>query len=377
MTHCPTLNRHACSYVITTLLSSILFCSMLPLNPSLALASADTPPKYKVGVLYWSMNIPGQVAMRKGLEAQAEILDAKAVAEGKPGVQLLPFVAGDGTLGIENQIRQMDDLIRKKPDLIIVQPTDNAALSKSLLLANQAGIPVVAYDQYISGGKLACFLTSNNYQAGFLDGEYIASRFPQTHTIKIVMVEYPHVSSTVERVNGFLDALNNRGQPFTILQTFEAVEPVSGHKAGQLILENFPRKNSIDVVFSVNDGGGLAVVQVLQDAKRHEILHATVDGDPQSEKNIEDGNITVVDCAQFCWHLGAEAMQASWSILAGKNVEPVILLPVFPISIETISLYKGWYGEAPHEFRKPWASDDPVWRWELTTPDGSIISTGS
>ena len=34
----------------------------------------DAP--FVIGVLYWSMNIPGQVAMRKGLEAEAERINA-------------------------------------------------------------------------------------------------------------------------------------------------------------------------------------------------------------------------------------------------------------------------------------------------------------
>jgi len=357
------------------LLALIFFYTPQLLAPATSFSTTTT--QYQIGVLYWSMNIPGQVAMRKGLEAKAESLNAQALADGKPGLNLIPFVAGEGITGIEKQILQMKALIQEKPDLIIVQPTDNAALAEPLRLANAAGIPVVAYDQYISGGELVSFLTSNNYQAGYLDGEYIASRFSTTHSIRIVMVEYPHVSSTVERVNGFLDALNSRGHPFRILQTLEAVEPVGGRIAGQSILKNYPEPGSIDVVFTVNDGGGLAVVETLHAAGRNEILHATVDGDPQSEKNILEKKITVVDCAQFCWHLGAEAMNTGWSVLNGESVEPVILLPVFPITIETQPMYKGWFGQAPGEFHKPWPSENPVWRWELTNPDGDIISTDS
>jgi ribose transport system substrate-binding protein len=170
---------------------------------------ADTSQPYRVGVLYWSMNIPGQVAMRQGLEATLEKLNSQSGKQGFRSIELITHVAGDGPQGIENQISQMDSLLDLKPDLIIVQPTDNAALAGGLLRANREGIPVVAYDQYISGkGKLDCFLTSNNYQAGFHCGEYIASRFDSSQTLKIILVEYPHVSSTVERVNGFIDGLS-------------------------------------------------------------------------------------------------------------------------------------------------------------------------
>ncbi len=53
----------------------------------------------------------------------------------------------------------MYELIDQKVDLIIVQPTDNAALAKPLIKANKQKNPVVAYEQYILGGKLHSFIT--------------------------------------------------------------------------------------------------------------------------------------------------------------------------------------------------------------------------
>ena len=174
---------------------------------------------FTVGVLYWSMNIQGQVVMRKGLEREANLINAKAKANKKKKVKLITRVGGDGVAGIENQIKQMDELIKMKVDIIIVQPCDNAALSSSLKKANMLGIPVVAYDQYISSGKLAAYRTSDNYQAGYLDGEVIASKYNKKELVKLILVEYPHVSSTVERVNGFLDALKKYSINYKVLKT--------------------------------------------------------------------------------------------------------------------------------------------------------------
>ncbi len=316
---------------------------------------------FRVGVLYWSMNIAGQVAMRAGLEAEAKAVNREAAAAGLEGVELIPHVAGDGEAGIEHQIVQMRELIADKVDLIIVQPTDNAALALPLREANAAGIPVVAYDQYISGGTLAAYRSSDNYQAGFLDGEYLSSRFPPTQELRIVLVEYPHVSSTVERVDGFLDALAGLHRPYAILKRYEAVEPVSGAAAAQAILRDFPAKGGIDAVFTVNDGGGLAVVDGLAKADRDDILVATVDGDPSSVANIRSGRLTVIDSAQFCGPLGAEALRAAYGILLGNKVPTYALVPVFPITRETLSDYPGWAGPIPKPFTKPWPSLEPLW----------------
>ncbi len=318
-----------------------------------------------VGVLYWSQNIAGQVAMSRGLEDEAGRINAQAASSGKHTLKLHTRVAGDGPDGIEKQVRQMKELIEAKMDIIIVQPTDNAALAGPLAQANAAGIPVVAYDQYISGGVLAAFRTSDNYQAGYLDGEYITSKFPPQETISVILVEYPHVSSTVERVNGFLDALSERGRAYKICASYQAVEPVGGRKAAADILRDFPKRGDIDVVFTVNDGGGLEVVDALAAAGRNEILVATIDGDPKSVENIKNGKLTVIDSAQFCGPLGAEAMKAAYAVLNGEKPPYHALVPTFPITAETVSLYPGWLGPIPAKFGKKWKSLSPEWNGEL------------
>lgn len=323
--------------------------------------AAPDRQELRIGVLYWSMNIPGQVAMRKGLETEARRINAMARRQGLRAVKLFPQVAGDGADGVEHQITQMFEMVKQKPDIIIVQPTDNAALAAPLRAANQAGIPVVAYDQYISGGALAAYITSNNHQAGYLDGEYVAAQFPDQTAIRLVLVEYPRVSSTVDRLNGFLDALRDHGQVYQILKTYEAVEPVGGQLAGKQILRDFPLKGSVDVIFSVNDGGGLSVVEVLANAGRTEIMFASIDGDPKSVENIRARRLTHIDAAQFCGPLGAEALKAAYSIASGNATPRQSLVPVFPITRDTLSRYPGWDGPIPKKFTKPWISRDPVW----------------
>lgn len=352
----PILARRHCSAVMG---AAIVWLSMHS-NHVMAQQSVAAIP-VRVGVLYWSMSIPGQVAMRQGLEAQAARINEDAVGRNRPTVELLPRVAGDGLQGIERQIAQMYELIQLSPDVIIVQPTDNAALAKPLREANRKGIPVVAYDQYISGGTLASFVTSDNRQAGYLDGEYIASYFPDNKKLKLVLVEYPHVSSTVERVNGFLDALRDHAQPYAILKTYKAVQPEEGRQAGMAILRDFPARDSIDVIFTVNDGGGLSVVELLAEAGRGEIVVASIDGDPASVSNIREQRLTHIDTAQFCGPLGAEAMKAGYAVATGQQIARHILVPVFPITKETLERYPGWLGPIPAAFDKPWAANQPVW----------------
>ena len=323
---------------------------------------SDKPKKvFHAGVLYWSETIGGQIAMSRGLEKEAENINKRAVEKGLPIVELDIQVAGDGPKGIENQIIQMNKMIDLKKDIIIIQPTDIAAFGQVLKRANQENIPVVAYDQHIIGGRLSCYLTSDNYQAGYLDGEYVASCFDNKYRIKIIIVEYPNVSSTVERVNGFIDALEKMNQSFDIVRTYQAVDPESGIKAASLILRDFPEKGSFDVVFSINDGGGYNIMKALETAGRKEVFFASVDGDPKSIEIIKKNGILKIDSAQFCSELGAESMRAAYSILMGKKVSKKILIPVFPVTFDTIDMFKGWSHPKPEAFKKFWPSLVPVW----------------
>lgn len=278
--------------------------------------------------------------MRKGLEEEAAKFNAKNIDK----IELTPYVAGEGREGIIKQVEQLKQVVKKSPDAIIIQPTDNAALAEGLQLANQHAIPVIAYDQYIVGGKLASFVSSDNYQGGVDNGNHIDSLFPANKEIKIAVFEYPQVSSTTERVDGFFDALREKHRRFRVVQRYEAVDPESGKYAVAKFLKEFPEKNSVDVVLTVNDGGGLSVVKELLAKKRTEIKHATFDGDPLSIENIKAERLTVIDSAQFCAELGRRSVRALAKVMKGESNLGRMRVPTFPVTLQNVQSYPGWLG---------------------------------
>lgn len=318
--------------------------------------------EYRVGVLFWSENIPGQVAMKKGLESQIEKLNQEALKSGKPIVVPYFFIAGDGEQGIERQIEQFYKLIEMDVDIIIAQPTDSAALREPLIEANKKGIPVIAYDQYIRGGELHSFITSDNFQAGYLGGEYIASYFGED-IINIVLVDYPHVSSTVHRVEGFLQALDDYDQSYRIVKSYKAVEPESGRKAAKDILNEL-EDSDVDAIFAVNDGGGYALARELQEAGFDAVI-ATVDGQPESVEMIKNGKNIKIDSAQFCGEMGRVAMSEAYAVLQGKKSDKMIVIPTFPITKDSLSSYNGWLAKPPMSYKKTWFSTTPIWVYEM------------
>lgn len=326
---------------------------------------------WRVGVLYWSDTIACQQVMRQGLEQAAEHINHTARSNNQRQLQLLSQHAGNGPEGVERQIEQMRNLVdQQRPDIIIVQPADNAALIEPLQRANQTGIPVVAYDQYISGGVLASYVTSDNHQAGYLAGEYMAAQFAhRQEPLRLVLVEYPMVSSTVERVDGFLAGLKDAGVEFKILKNYLAILPEEGQQAAQKLLQDFPEPGSVDLLFTVNNGAGMSMVDVLEAAGRSEILHASIDGDPESVNNVRQQRLTRIDSAQFCAQMGATALQHAYQILQGRPVARHVTIPTFPVTKETLGHFPGWDGRVPASFDKPWPSHTQQWRNQVLELD--------
>lgn len=78
--------------------------------------------------MYWSMKIEGQVAMRNGFEEEITAFNKK----GSDKIELISYVAGEGRKGVLNQVTQLDDVLKKPAQALVIQPTDNSALALSL-----------------------------------------------------------------------------------------------------------------------------------------------------------------------------------------------------------------------------------------------------
>lgn len=258
----------------------------------------EPPDSFEVGVLYWTSELPSHLAMRRGLETEVRRLNAREETAVQFNAEAR--VAGHGEKGLERQIEEMNELIDLGVDLILVQPASDTSLVEPLERPNRLETPVIAFDPYISRGVLDCYVTSDNYRAGCYDGESIASLFEDDRSIQLVLVEYASVSSAVQRANGFLGAFKKLKQPHEVLAHHQAFDANAGKKACQAILEAYPVRGSVDVVFTVNGTCGATVVGELAEAERNEILVASIGGNPESLRNVESGRLAGIDTVEFC-----------------------------------------------------------------------------
>jgi D-xylose transport system substrate-binding protein len=71
------------------------------------------------------------------------------------------------------QIKDVEALITKGVDALVIIPHDGAACAKAVQLARDAGIPVLAYDRLITGCDLDLYMTFDNVKVGELQARYL------------------------------------------------------------------------------------------------------------------------------------------------------------------------------------------------------------
>ncbi len=208
--------------------------------------------KDTVGLSVSTLNNPFFVTLRDGAKAAAA----------KAGLELVVLDAQDK---VDKQVADVEDLIQKKVKVILVNPTDAAAVVPAIKKANAASIPVITVDRAASGGAVAYHIASDNVAGGRLAAEYVCKMLHGKG--KVVELEgIPGSSAARDRGKGFNDSLGAgcSGVAVVARQTanFDRAQGLS-------VMENvLQAQKEIDAVFAHNDEMALGALQAIKASKR-------------------------------------------------------------------------------------------------------------
>lgn len=78
---------------------------------------------------------------------------------------------------VENQVAQIENMITKGVDILVIASIDGEALSEVLNKAKNQDIPVIAYDRLImNSDHVSYYATFDNFEVGVQQGEYIEEK---------------------------------------------------------------------------------------------------------------------------------------------------------------------------------------------------------
>jgi len=273
---------------------------------------------YLIGASYMTMNNEFYKIMNEEIKARAD-------AEGDR------FILRDPALSASRQIEQIEEMLEKKIDVLVLTPVDWESLTSVLKRAKKQGVYIIVADSNVSEEELVdCTITSDNYRAGTIVGQYFVR---SNKRAKLVIMTHETAKSGQDRVRGFLDAVGGQ-DGIEIVRKIEC--------EGQLeiamprLQEAIDEGIDFDNVFCLNDLSGVGVVAALEDNKMLEDVGVYgVDASPDSKVLIKEGMMRA-SAAQFPSKIGKEAANAVYRMLDGKDVEKRILVPVELITQENV-----------------------------------------
>jgi ribose transport system substrate-binding protein len=124
--------------------------------------------KLRIGLTVPTLVNPFFVGMDRGVREECQ----------KLGYEL---IAPNANNDMATQANQMEDLITKKVDLIIICPINAEAIVPVVKKANAAKIPVVALDRGSAGGEMASFIETNNVEMGQKGADFIAEQMKKRY----------------------------------------------------------------------------------------------------------------------------------------------------------------------------------------------------
>ena len=238
-------------------------------------AFADGHGGWTIGFSQDTMDHPWRAYMVTSAEAQA----AKY-----PDIK--EFIYTDAGGSNEKQIADVEDLISRGVDLIMMSPREAQALVPAVEAIKAAGIPLVVLDREIVGEDYNVFIGGNNLQIGDELGKYTKANAPANFNY-LELEGIPGATPTIQRHEGFTAQIEGGA-------TRLDAQPANYDLAPAIpIMEDWltKYKGQFQVIYAHNDPMILGAINVLKEAgyKPGDVFLVGVDGQREAFEAIKEG----------------------------------------------------------------------------------------
>jgi ribose transport system substrate-binding protein len=258
------------------------------------------------------------ITMRKGAEMAAKAVGCELLFQGGP--EFNPTV----------QVPVLQAVIARKPDAILIAPTDKQQLIAPLQQAVEAGIPVITVDTFIDDGKYQdgagpgdfplSYIATDNILGGFLGGVALAKSIGERGKVYVSNVK-PGISTTDQREEGFKLAM--RAYPnITVLDT--QFNDNDANKAAAQVQAVFARNEDLAGVFGANLFSALGAADGVKAlGKSGEIKVVAFDTPTRIVDDLKSGLIDFA-IAQHPAEIGYFGVMSAFAVINGQSIPPAI-----------------------------------------------------
>ncbi len=281
---------------------------------------------FAVGLLaVWASG--SQAAMKIGFSVSTQVNPFyKAMADGvrdqakAEGMEVTVLNAEDK---LEKQIADVEDLIQKKIDVLIINATHDGAAAV-LNKAADAGIPVITLQRGVPGAKVVSHIGTDNVVIGREGAEWVAKKLNGKGNV-VVMEGIPGAASSEDRKKGSAEVWPKYPGIKIVAQQSGKYDRAVALGVMENILQAQPQ---IDAVFCFNDEMAMGALAAVKAAKRTGILITGMDANKDAREAVAKGELAMT-IALPPYDIGKTGvLHAKWLQSKEKPVPARFVMPV-------------------------------------------------
>lgn len=259
-----------------------------------------------------------------------DVKDGAVKAAEENGVELIVTDAQDDP---SKQLTDVENLVQKKPDLIIIDPADSDAIVAAIETANEKNVPVITIDRAANDGEVVSHIGFDAIHSGNIAGDYLAKALNgKGKVVEIMGIMGTNVAQN--RSKGFNEAVAKNPDMKIIAQQaadFDRAKAMS-------VMENILQANpEIDAVYASNDEMALGALEAIEAAGRlDKITLIGCDAIDPSVAAIKEGKLEAT-IAEPPFFLGKNAVQTALKVLNGETVEKNVILDSTLVTKENVN----------------------------------------
>jgi ribose transport system substrate-binding protein len=274
------------------------------------LAFAASASAERIGLVISTQNNPFFVTLKEGAEAKAKEL----------GHDLIVLDSQDNPA---KELGNVEDLLVKGVDVLLINPTDSDAVVSSVKAANRNKIPVVTLDRAANGGDVVSHVASDNVLGGEMAGNFIVEKLGGKG--KVVELEgIPGTTAARDRGTGFNKAVN--GKLEVVAKQAADFDRTKGLNVMENILQAQPE---IQAVFAHNDEMALGALKAIE-ASGRDIFVVGFDATDDAVTAVKEGKLAAT-VAQKPAEIGAIGVEVADKIVKKQAVEKNV-----PVELELV-----------------------------------------
>ena len=274
------------------------------------LAFAASASAERIGLVISTQNNPFFVTLKEGAEAKAKEL----------GHDLIVLDSQDNPA---KELGNVEDLLVKGVDVLLINPTDSDAVVSSVKAANRNKIPVVTLDRAANGGDVVSHVASDNVLGGEMAGNFIVEKLGGKG--KVVELEgIPGTTAARDRGTGFNKAVN--GKLEVVAKQAADFDRTKGLNVMENILQAQPE---IQAVFAHNDEMALGALKAIE-ASGRDIFVVGFDATDDAVAAVKEGKLAAT-VAQKPAEIGAIGLEVADKIVKKQAVEKNV-----PVALELV-----------------------------------------